>query len=143
MAGMDKLQPSPKLPLPEPESYESDSAGPNPPLPGVVAIGIVVEPVPVTGLAANFSPIPRMAPPPLGSETTGAPEPPTVLEPSVATELRENPIIGPANRDPSEQNDQLATLGNKRCKTCSWEILRCAALQTRQMCPLNLRLQFR
>src|SRR5882672_6722512 len=72
MAGMDKLQPSPKPPLPEPESYESDSAGPNPPLPGVVAIGIVVEPVPVTGLAANFSPIPRMAPPPLGMLMAGA-----------------------------------------------------------------------
>jgi hypothetical protein len=26
-----------------------------------------IEPVPVTGLAANFSPIPRMAPPPLGN----------------------------------------------------------------------------
>ena len=30
-----------------------------------------MEPVPVTGLAANFSPIPRMAPPPLGIEMAG------------------------------------------------------------------------
>jgi hypothetical protein len=31
-----------------------------------------MEPVPVTGLAANFSPMPRIAPPPLGSEIAGA-----------------------------------------------------------------------
>jgi hypothetical protein len=31
-----------------------------------------MEPVPVIGLAANFSPIPRIAPPPLGSEMEGA-----------------------------------------------------------------------
>ena len=31
-----------------------------------------MEPVPVTGLAANFSPMPRMAPPPLGNEMEGA-----------------------------------------------------------------------
>jgi hypothetical protein len=31
-----------------------------------VAIGTDIEPVPVTGLAANFSPIPRIAPPPFG-----------------------------------------------------------------------------
>ncbi len=28
-------------------------------------------PVPVTGLAANFSPMPRIAPPPLGKEMDG------------------------------------------------------------------------
>jgi hypothetical protein len=37
-----------------------------------LAIGTVSDPVPVTGLAANFSPIPRIAPPPLGNETCGA-----------------------------------------------------------------------
>ena len=37
-------------------------------------MGTDVEPVPVTGLAANFSPIPLMAPPPLGSEIVGANE---------------------------------------------------------------------
>src|SRR5882724_3415169 len=46
--------------------------GPNPDRPGLVAIGTVIAPVPVPGLAANFSPIPRMAPPPLGSEIVGA-----------------------------------------------------------------------
>src|SRR5436190_702190 len=35
-------------------------------------MGTVIEPVPVTGLAANFSPMPRMAPPPVGSDTVGA-----------------------------------------------------------------------
>jgi hypothetical protein len=35
-------------------------------------MGTVIEPVPVTGLAANFSPMPRTAPPPLGSEIAGA-----------------------------------------------------------------------
>ena len=36
------------------------------------AIGTVIEPVPVTGFAANFSPIPRMAPPPLSIVIAGA-----------------------------------------------------------------------
>jgi hypothetical protein len=35
-------------------------------------MGTLIEPVPVTGFAANFSPMPRMAPPPLGSSTVGA-----------------------------------------------------------------------
>src|SRR5437588_7148875 len=30
-----------------------------------------MDPVPVTGLAANFSPMPRMAPPPLGRDIEG------------------------------------------------------------------------
>ena len=38
---------------------------------GLVAMGTVMEPVPVTGLAANFSPMPRIAPPPLGSAMAG------------------------------------------------------------------------
>src|SRR5436190_7790013 len=66
MEGSARLQPNPKIPLAEPESYENDNCGPNPDRPGLVAIGTVIEPVPVTGLAANFSPMPRMAPPPLG-----------------------------------------------------------------------------
>ena len=41
--------------------------------PGLVAMGTLIEPVPVTGFAANFSPMPRIAPPPLGSEMEGAP----------------------------------------------------------------------
>jgi hypothetical protein len=34
-------------------------------------IGRVSDPVPVTGLAANFSPMPRIAPPPCGSDSVG------------------------------------------------------------------------
>ena len=67
MAETESCQPSPNGPLPEPESYASDSFGPKPERPGEVMIGTIIEPVPVTGLAANFSPMPRMAPPPLGS----------------------------------------------------------------------------
>ena len=35
-------------------------------------MGTVIEPVPVTGLAANFSPMPRIAPPPFGRVIDGA-----------------------------------------------------------------------
>jgi hypothetical protein len=34
-------------------------------------MGTLTEPVPVTGFAANFSPIPRIAPPPLGRLSCG------------------------------------------------------------------------
>src|SRR5215212_2780405 len=37
-------------------------------------MGTLSEPVPVTGLAENFSPIPLMAPPPLGSDMAGGDE---------------------------------------------------------------------
>src|SRR5713226_3414029 len=70
--GSARLQPKPNGPFPEPESYDRDSCGPKPERPGEVKIGTVKEPVPVTGLAANFSPIPRIAPPPLGSVMDGA-----------------------------------------------------------------------
>lgn len=50
---------------------ESGSCGPKPERPGLVAMGTDIEPVPVTGLAANFSPMPRMAPPPLGNWIVG------------------------------------------------------------------------
>src|SRR5438874_7184010 len=69
--GRDRLQPKPNGPLPAPESYESESCGPKPERPGLVAIGTLIDPVPVTGLAANFSPMPRMAPPPLGKLIDG------------------------------------------------------------------------
>jgi hypothetical protein len=37
-----------------------------------VAMGTVIVPDPVTGFVANFSPMPRIAPPPLGREIEGA-----------------------------------------------------------------------
>jgi hypothetical protein len=43
----------------------------NPDRPGLVDKGMDIEPVPVTGLAANFSPMPRFAPPPFGKEIDG------------------------------------------------------------------------
>src|SRR5262249_32046806 len=58
-------------PLPAPESYDSDSAGPKPPRPGDVTIGTAMLLVPVTGLVDSFSPMPRIAPPPFGNSTTG------------------------------------------------------------------------
>src|SRR5947207_686549 len=66
MEGSERLHPKPNGPLPAPESYESESCGPKPERPGLVAMGTLIEPVPVNGLAANFSPMPRMAPPPFG-----------------------------------------------------------------------------
>jgi hypothetical protein len=59
------------MPLPAPASYESESCGPKPERPGEVAIGTCIEPVPITGLAANFSTMPRIGPPPLGSAIAG------------------------------------------------------------------------
>ena len=70
--GAEKFQPKPNGPLPAPESDVWDRCGPKPDRPGLVAIGTDIVPVPVTGLVPNFSPMPRMAPPPFGSETWGA-----------------------------------------------------------------------
>ena len=50
------------------------SSGPKLDLPGLSGRGTVSDPVPVTGLALNFSPMPRMAPPPLGSAMDGGAE---------------------------------------------------------------------
>jgi hypothetical protein len=71
MDGSESDHPNPKGPLPDPESYESESWGPNLARPGLVAIGTVIEPVPVTGFEPNFSPSPRIAPPPLGRDIEG------------------------------------------------------------------------
>src|SRR5205814_10360713 len=76
MEGSERLQPKPNGPLPAPESYESESCGPKPDRPGLVAMGTLIDPVPVTGFAANFSPMPRIAPPLLGREIEGATTPP-------------------------------------------------------------------
>jgi hypothetical protein len=72
IAGTGRLQPMPNGPLPEPELYDSDSCGPKPERPGLSGMGTVIIPVPVAGLTLNFSPMPRMAPPPLGWEMVGA-----------------------------------------------------------------------
>jgi hypothetical protein len=43
-------------------------------------MGTVIDPVPVTGLAANFSPIPLIAPPPLGRDIAGGAGAPAEVE---------------------------------------------------------------
>src|SRR5580693_4821154 len=72
MAGTPRCQPKPKGPLPLPESYARLNAGPKPERPGLMATGTVSEPVPVAGLTANFSPMPRMAPPAFGRDREGS-----------------------------------------------------------------------
>jgi hypothetical protein len=71
IAGTESDQPKTKGPWTEPKSEASESWG-KLERPGLVAIGTDTEAVPVTGLAANFSLMPRIAPPPLGSEAVGA-----------------------------------------------------------------------
>src|SRR5256885_6504787 len=71
MVGSARCHPKPKGPLPAPESYESESCGPKPERPRLVAMGTLMEPVPVTGLTANFSPMPRIVPPPFGNDGDG------------------------------------------------------------------------
>ena len=69
--GRERVHPKPNGPFPDPESYVSESDGPNPDRPGLVKIGTLRDPVPFTGVAVNFSPIPRIAPPPFGSDIEG------------------------------------------------------------------------
>src|SRR5262245_62078005 len=71
IAGTDRRQPEPKGPFPAPESYPSVSCGERSARPGEVKIGRLRDAVPVTGLAWNFSPMPRIVPPPLGREMAG------------------------------------------------------------------------
>jgi len=47
-------------------------AGSSPDRPRLSGSGTEIDPVPVAGFAENFSPIPRIAPPPFGRERDGA-----------------------------------------------------------------------
>ena len=47
-------------------------AGSSPDRPRLSGSGTEIDPVPVAGFAENFSPIPRIAPPPFGREMDGA-----------------------------------------------------------------------
>jgi hypothetical protein len=51
--------------------YESEICGPKSDRDGVETNGTVIDPVPVTEFTENFSPMARIAPPPLGSEIGG------------------------------------------------------------------------
>ncbi|GAB7549938.1 hypothetical protein CS8_096510 [Cupriavidus sp. 8B] len=64
--GRERLHPKPNGLLPALESWENASRGLRSERPGLAALGTDIEAV--TGLAANFSPIPQIAPPPLGSD---------------------------------------------------------------------------
>src|SRR5580693_2962033 len=72
MEGSERDQPMPNWLLPNPESYASAWEGVCPERPTVRPRRMVSLPVPVAALASNFSPIPRMAPPPLESSILGA-----------------------------------------------------------------------
>jgi hypothetical protein len=63
---MDGFQPKPTGLFTAPEPYEMESSGPKPDRPGLIAIGAVIVPLPVTGLVANLRPMPRRAPPAWG-----------------------------------------------------------------------------
>lgn len=69
--GEDRLHPTPNGPFPLPESYDKEICGVNPDLAGLRGTAIERDPVPVRALVENFSPMPRMAPPPFGSEICG------------------------------------------------------------------------
>jgi hypothetical protein len=71
MDGSDSDQPNPNGPFPDPESLESANCGLKPERPGLTKMGTVNDPVPVTALAANFSPMPRITPQPFGSDRVG------------------------------------------------------------------------
>src|SRR5215212_6108921 len=70
----DKVHPQPNEPLPAPESQASASRGPKAERASLVLCRKPCKPVPVTELTENFSPIVRMAPPPLGSDMAGGEE---------------------------------------------------------------------
>src|SRR5689334_2233175 len=65
------LQPIPNGPLPRPESYDNDSPGSKSDRDGLSPSGTDSEAVPLAGLVSNFSPRPRIAPPPFGSDRDG------------------------------------------------------------------------
>src|SRR5262249_34676122 len=66
-------QPSPTTLFPAPLSYDRRSGGAVPLRAGVSGRGSDSESVPFAALTANFSSMPLIAPPPLGSEIEGAP----------------------------------------------------------------------
>src|SRR5829696_6226057 len=65
-------------------------------------MGTLREPVPVTGLAENFSPIPRMAPPPLGNDMVGGDERVRSILPSWASSPPEPAERGVPEEAPHE-----------------------------------------
>ena len=78
-----------------------------------------MEAVPVTGFAANFSPMPRMAPPPLGKEIAGAADAENGPTATVSNEFCSNAVTrGSAQpaKDPANVADKPRQL--KRTNLC-------------------------
>src|SRR5215472_822970 len=71
IAGTPRLQPKPKGPFPEAESYCKRNGGVKPDRPWLSGSGTVMPAVPVAALTENFSSRPLIAPPPLGRVTDG------------------------------------------------------------------------
>ena len=112
MRAIDRVHPKPKGPLPPPELYDSDNSGPKPERPALVAIGTVIDAVPVTGLVENFSSMPRIAPPPLGSVIEG-------MAARAADGLgsdADGAIIDPGALDAAG----VASMGSRGIVRCSW-----------------------
>jgi hypothetical protein len=71
---MDEIancHPKPNGPFPPPEPYDTAKCGPNPERPLLVGMGMDADAVPVVAFTLNFSPMPLIAPPPLGSLMAG------------------------------------------------------------------------
>ena len=77
IAGSRRLQPSPNGPLPDAGVVREGELRTEPGAPGRREIGTLIDPLPVTGFAPNFSPIPRIAA--LGQADLGSRDPEIVL----------------------------------------------------------------
>ena len=66
MDGSSNPHPKPNGPFPSPESYATAKCGPNPERPPLAGIGILADAVPEAALTEKLSPMPLIAPPPLG-----------------------------------------------------------------------------
>ena len=71
MLGSSRPQPKPNGLLPSPESYATCKCGPKAERPLAVGIGMLAEAVPEVARTENDSPMPLIAPPPLGRLIVG------------------------------------------------------------------------
>jgi len=108
MEASERLQPMPKGPFPTAESYVSANRGPNRNRSGDVRIGIVIEPVPLTGFASNFSPRPRIAPPPFGSVIAGG-------EITKLLSLTASPLLPVENTWPTDDRSLVGFFDQRDC----------------------------
>src|SRR6266700_4732542 len=95
------------------------SDGPKPPRPGLVASGMTRLAVPVAALTENFSPMSRMAPPPLGSDTDGGAggPPPAGCHPLAGALAAAPDAPGPAGSEAGVPGDGVGD-GKRRPGSC-------------------------